>query len=110
MSGAGIGRGFNPQNGRGRGQFMGYGSQSPAQNYRQLSNPRGPPNMPNQFQGQQMGNAPYRGRNSPAMMHVQPHMPQGMPQQMPYGGYPQGHLNPQQYVSVFEVFISCSGN
>lgn len=96
-------RPFVPPNGRGRGYMQPYGGpHSPAMNYRQPSNQRGPPNMPGQFQNQPgMNNSPYgRGRGSPAMMHVQPHMPQGMPpgqHGMPYGAYPQ-HLGPQQYV------------
>lgn len=56
--------------------------------------------MQNQYQNQQMANSPYRGRGSPAMMPVQPHMPGGGPSQMGYGGYQQGHMGgPQQYVS-----------
>ncbi|KAF2153807.1 hypothetical protein K461DRAFT_266918 [Myriangium duriaei CBS 260.36] len=109
MSGAGMGRGFVPGNGRGRGFVPQYGGQSPAQNYRQMSNPRGPPNMPGQFQGQQMANSPYRGRGSPAMMHAQPHMPQGMPPQMQYGGYPQGHMAHQQFMYGIHNFDPSSG-
>ncbi|PNS20744.1 hypothetical protein CAC42_2675 [Sphaceloma murrayae] len=106
MSGVDMsGRQFMPPGGRGRGAYMqSYGGpHSPAMGYRAPSNPRGPPNMPGQFQGQPgMTNSPYRGRGSPAMMHVQPHMPQGMPhnQQMPYNGYPQ-HLGPQQYQQMY---------
>jgi len=101
-AGMGMRGGFVPPNGRGRGGYMPqYGAaHSPAQGYRQLSNSRGPPNMQPQFQGQQqMGNS-FRGRNSPALMHAQPHMPQGMQNspQMHYGGYPQ-HLGPQQSVN-----------
>lgn len=109
MSGAGMGRGFMPPNGRGRGFIPPYGNQSPAQGYRQMSNSRGPPNMPGQFQGQQMTNSPYRGRNSPAMMPAQPHMPQGMPPQMPYGGYPQGHLGPGQYMYGMQPYDPSAG-
>ncbi|TKX26342.1 MIF4G domain-containing protein 2 [Elsinoe australis] len=99
-------RPFVPPNGRGRGYMQPYGGpHSPAMNYRQPSNQRGPPNMPGQFQNQPgMNNSPYgRGRGSPAMMHVQPHMPQGMPpgqHGMPYGAYPQ-HLGPQQYQQMY---------
>ncbi|KAF2226287.1 hypothetical protein BDZ85DRAFT_255901 [Elsinoe ampelina] len=99
MSGVGMqNRQFMP-NGRGRGNFIPqYGTpHSPAMGYRQPS--RGP--MPGQFQNQpNMFNSP-RGRNSPALMPAQPHMPQGMPgQQMQYGGYPQ-HLNPAGYPHMY---------
>ena len=98
----GMGRGFMPSNGRGRGGHMPpYGSSSPAQNYRSMQSQRGPPSMPSQFQqGQQppMGSQYRGGRGSPAPMHPQPHAPHNMPNgsQMSYGGYPQ-HLNPQQH-------------
>ncbi|KAF4550912.1 Eukaryotic translation initiation factor 4 gamma-like protein [Elsinoe fawcettii] len=99
MSGVGMqNRNFMP-NGRGRGGFIPqYGNpHSPGMAYRQPS--RGP--MPGQFQNQpNMYNSP-RGRNSPAMMPAQPHMPQGMPgQPMQYGGYPQ-HLGPQGYGHMY---------
>ncbi|GAB7350634.1 hypothetical protein MBLNU459_g1197t1 [Dothideomycetes sp. NU459] len=104
MSNAGMQRGFVPPNGRGRGGYMGpnFAPHSPAQNYRQPpAQQRGGPNMPPQFQGQaQMGQSPYRGSRSPAMMHAQPFMPQGMQNpQMHYGAHPQ-HLNPQQQVNT----------
>lgn len=114
MGNVGMGRGFNPS-GRGRGNFMpggNYGaSHSPAQAYRQLPNQhqhqhqhRGPGNMGPSYQGQ-MGGSPYRGRNSPAMMHAQPYMSPGMQSpQMHYGGHPQ-HLNPQQQVSLPRTFV-----
>lgn len=100
MSAGNMNRNFVPPQGRGRGGYMPqFSGASPAQNYRPLPSgqPRGPPNMQPQFQGQgqQMGNQQFRGGNSPARMHAQPNIPQGMQHQMQYGGYPQ-HLGPQQ--------------
>lgn len=108
ISGAGMGRGGFGPNARGRGGFIpSYGNHSPAQNFRQMSNSRGPPNnMQGQYQNQQLNNSPYnRGRGSPAMMPVQPHMPQNGPPQMQYGGYPQ-HLGPQYNVSFSACVVS----
>ncbi|KAI5238893.1 ARM repeat-containing protein [Aureobasidium subglaciale] len=106
-SDAGMRANFVPGNGRGRGGFTpgNYNPHSPAQSHRPLPyQGRGPPNMPPQaaqFQpGANMAGSPggaYRGRNgSPAMMHAQPFMPQGMQHQPQMHPYSQQHLNPQQ--------------
>ena len=108
-----MNRNFAPPNGRGRGYPpQPYGMPSPAQNYRQLPGQARPgPNMGQHFQGQgQMPpSSPFnnRGRNSPAIQHQQPSMPQqhmGGNPQMGYGGYPQ-QMGPQQY-SVSSNFLS----
>lgn len=99
------GSNFVPQNGRGRGfPQQPYGMPSPGpQNFRASTGapPRGQ-NMPQQFQGSMPPGSPYmRGRNSPALPHQQPNMPQHMQpnQQMGYGyGMPsQGYPNPNMY-------------
>ncbi|THW27444.1 ARM repeat-containing protein [Aureobasidium pullulans] len=101
-SDAGMRGNFVPGNGRGRGFTPGgYNPHSPAQSHRPLPyQGRNGPNMPPQaaqFQpGAAMAGSPgggYRGRNSPAMMHAQPFMPQH--QQPMHAGF-QPHLNPQQ--------------
>jgi translation initiation factor 4G len=83
---------FVPQAGRGRGGYQSgpfnNNVPSPAQNYRQMSNQgQRAPGMAQQFSQGPQG-SPYnnRGRNSPAQLPAQPHMPQ-----MQYQQYPQ-HL------------------
>lgn len=99
--------GYMPQSGRGRGGPHQFSGHSPAQNYRQLPTVRG---QQSPYQGQgQMGNPNFR-RNSPAMVHAQPHMPQGGPvssSQMQYGGYQQ-HLGGHQAVSISIKYSLCA--
>jgi translation initiation factor 4G len=102
-SDAGMRNSFGPGNGRGRGFNPNYNPHSPAQNHRPLPYQQRGPNMPPsavQFQpGANMAGSPraYPGRNSPALMHAQPFMPQGMQHQAQmHPSFQPQHLNPQQ--------------
>ncbi|QIW95143.1 hypothetical protein AMS68_000661 [Peltaster fructicola] len=91
-----MGRNYPPQAGRGRGGYpQQYGQMgSPAQGFRQLSNP-GRPGMNNQFSsGNVPQNAQFRPPNrqqSPAIGHVQPQNPYS------YGAYPAQGMYPPEY-------------
>jgi translation initiation factor 4G len=105
---------FVPQAGRGRGGYQSgpYNNNnnnnmpSPAQNYRQMSNQgQRAPNMAQQFSQGPQGSPYNRGRNSPAQLPAQPHMPQ-----MQYQGYPQ-HLGaaPPMYPNMPNQFDPHAG-
>ncbi|GAB7346221.1 hypothetical protein MBLNU457_4954t1 [Dothideomycetes sp. NU457] len=97
-----MGRGAYQGAGRGRGNFApSYVPHSPATGYRQPNTSRAPIpafGNPNQMGGVYGG----RGRGSPSVMHSQPYMPHGMPnQQMQHGGYQQHPGGQQQQQNMY---------